>query len=145
MTFETEVPTQDEFAARIESAHAWLVAEVDERVTGYAYASRFHPRAAYRWSAEVSIYLGETSRGRGLGRTLLRALLDEVTDRGFVNAFGGIALPNDASVSLFESEGFRRIALQEQVGYKLWAWHDVGWWQKKLRDPPIPPPEISPG
>ena len=70
--------------------------------------------------------------------------LDELTERGFVNAFAGVALPNDASVGLFESLGFKRVAFQEKVGFKLGAWLDVGWWQKFLRPHDVPPPEIAP-
>jgi phosphinothricin acetyltransferase len=142
VTFETELPTEDDLRARIERAHLWLVAEIEE-VVGFAYAAPFHARPGYRWTVEVSIYLAEAARGRGLGRKLLTQLLDEITERGFVNAFAGVALPNDASVSLFESLGFKRVALQEKVGFKLGEWLDVGWWQRFLRPHDIPPPAIS--
>ncbi|HVF53707.1 MAG TPA: GNAT family N-acetyltransferase [Actinomycetota bacterium] len=141
ISFEEEVPTEGEIRARIEASHVWLVAEVAGQVAGYAYASRFHPRAAYRWSVEVSIYLADGHRGVGLGRTLLAELLERLTERGFVNAFAGTTLPNPASVKLFESFGFTKIAHQKGVGFKLGAWHDVGWWQIQLR-PPEPPPVL---
>lgn len=144
ISFETEPPNEEEMGARIARSHEWLVTENDGRVIGYAYAAPFHPRAAYRWSVEVSIYLAEDARGSGLGRKLLAELLDRLSSRGFVNCFAGIALPNAASVRLFESFGFSKIAHWTKVGFKLGAWHDVGWWQLPLREPPTPPPEIGP-
>lgn len=143
ISFETQPPTEAEMAARILASDAWLVYEDAEALLGYAYAAPFHRRAAYRWSVEVSIYLAEDARGGGVGRQLLGALLDDLRKRGFVNAFGGIALPNPASIRLFESFGFQQIALQKKVGYKLASWHDVGWWQLRLREPSIPPPTLS--
>ena len=111
---------------------------------GYAYAAPFHGRAAYQWSVEISIYLAKDARGSGLGRELLSELLDSLSQRGFVNAFAGIALPNPVSVRLFEAFGFEKVAQQRNVGFKLGAWHDVGWWQRQLRAPTSPPPDISP-
>lgn len=142
VTFETEPPTEAEFAARIERSHLWLVGTRDEKVAGYTYAGPFHTRAAYRWSAEVSVYIHPDHQGSGVGRALLQEMLDRLTMMGFVNAFAGVALPNDPSVRLFEAFGFERIALQKQVGFKLGRWIDVGWWQKHLRDRTTPPPEL---
>lgn len=143
VSFEEQPPTIDEMAGRIESSHVWLVSEDESGVHGYAYATRFHPRPAYRWSTEVSIYLAAEARGKGIGKRLLSALLDELRRRGFVNAFAGTTLPNAASISLFESFGFEKIAHQRKVGFKLGEWHDVGWWQLQLRDGPVPPPDIG--
>ena len=142
ISFETEVPSEEEMTHRIDHSHLWLVYEEAGRVLGYSYAALFHPRAAYRWSVEVSIYLAAAARGRGVGRDLLGSLLSELTEAGFVNAFAGVALPNLSSVRLFESFGFEQIALQKAVGYKLGAWRDVGWWQLQLRAPSVPPPEL---
>lgn len=143
VSFEVEPPTVEEVAARIARSHEWLILEHEDRVIGYAYATPFHPRAAYRWSIEVSIYLAEHARGSGLGRTLLNYLLERLSERGFVTAFAGTTLPNPASVRLFESSGFEKIAHQKKVGFKLGAWHDVGWWQRHLRPPTVPPPETT--
>ena len=142
VSFEERPPTLAEMERRVADSHLWLVAEQSSRVVGYAYAGRFHARPAYRWSAEVSIYLGDGARGKGLGRRLLNEVLRRLTARGFVNAFAGIALPNPASVGLFESAGFQKIAHQRQVGFKLGSWHDVGWWQLQLRERTVPPPEL---
>jgi L-amino acid N-acyltransferase YncA len=145
VSFEERPPSAEEMAGRIEASHLWLVADEGGEVQGFAYAGRFHPRPAYRWATEVSIYLAESARGKGLGKTLLRDLLARLTDMGFVSAFAGTTLPNDASVTLFESFGFKKIALWDKVGYKLGTWHDVGWWQLHLREPGHPPPELKLG
>lgn len=142
VSFESEPPSNDELVDRIESSQEWLVHERDNRVIAYAYAAPFHRRPAYGWSVEVSIYVATDARGTGIGRELLEELLRRLTERGFVNVFAGIALPNPASVALFESIGFEKIAHQKKVGFKLGAWHDVAWWQRQLRDPSIPPPTI---
>lgn len=143
ISFEESPPTIEEMPARIARGVEWLVYEEGSRIIGYAYAVPFHARAAYRWSVEVSIYLAEGMQGRGIGRALLAELLDRLRTRGYVNAFAGTTLPNPASSGLFESFGFERIAVQKQVGFKLGAWHDVGWWQLRLRDPTVPPPDLA--
>jgi L-amino acid N-acyltransferase YncA len=132
ISFEEQVPDIDEIARRIDSSITWLVCEVDGVVVGYGYAGRFHPRASYRWSAELSLYVAPRHQHKGLGRRLLEALLDDLRGRDFANALAGIALPNEGSVRLFESFGFRRVALYTHIGYKLGRWHDVGWWQLRL-------------
>jgi L-amino acid N-acyltransferase YncA len=146
VTFETEPPTLHEMRARIERSvkrYAWLVYERASELLGYAYANRFHPRPAYSWSVEVSVYVKPGFQGEGIGRSLLSALLESLVSRGYVNAFAGVALPNPASVKLFESLGFKQIALQKQVGYKLGRWRDVGWWQLELADASVPPPDLE--
>ena len=143
ISFEEEPPSADEVARRIAASHVWLVAEEHGDVVGYAYASPFHPRAAYRWSVEVSIYLAREARGRGVGKELLAPLLDRLREMGFVQAFGGTALPNPASERLLESFGFEKVAHWERVGFKFDAWHDVSWRQLTLQEPTVPPPELT--
>ena len=143
ISFEEEPPSLEQISERIARSHLWLVAELGDGIVGYAYASHFHPRSAYRWSTEVSVYLSPEARGRGLGRQLLGLLLERLREMGFVNAFGGVALPNPASVRLFESLGFRKIAHWDQVGFKHGSWYDVDWWQLRLRDASIPPPPLT--
>lgn len=143
ISFEEEPPSAAEMAERIAASHIWLVAEEDGEVVGYAYAARFHPRAAYRWSTEASIYLADDARGRGLGKQLMAALLERLTDMGFVNVFGGTALPNAASERLLDAFGFKKVAQWEHVGFKFDAWHDVSWRQLTLRDPSVPPPDLN--
>lgn len=143
ISFETETPSHPELRSRMGKSHEWLVYEGRDRVLAYSYAAPFHSRAGYRWSVEVSIYVADEARGRGVGRQLLDQLLDRLTRRGFVNAFAGITLPNPASVRLFESAGFEKVAHYRSVGFKLGRWHDVAWWQRQLRDPQGPPPQLE--
>ncbi|HXV14466.1 MAG TPA: GNAT family N-acetyltransferase [Candidatus Krumholzibacteria bacterium] len=141
-TFETEVPSPDEFARRIEvtlTQRPWVVAEEDGRILGYAYASPIKDRLAYQWSAEVAIYVAADARRRGLGRALYEALFRCLAGLGYVNAIGIIALPNDASIALHESLGFQKIAHLKEIGFKRGAWHDSGWWQKRLAPLPARP------
>src|SRR5689334_4212913 len=99
ITFELEAPDAAAFAARIAAAqarHAWLVAEQDGEVVGYAYAGAIRARPAYARSAETTVYLRQGLRRSGLGRALVTALLERLTEQGFARAFAGVALPNDA-------------------------------------------------
>jgi L-amino acid N-acyltransferase YncA len=144
ISFETEPPDAAEMRSRITTilaSHQWLVNEYAGHIQGYAYSTPFHARRAYRWSVEVSVYVREGARGAGVGRALLTALIEDCRERGFVNVFAGIALPNDSSRRLFEALGFERVALLRQVGFKLGAWRDVGWWQLRLIEAPPHPPE----
>ena len=143
VSFEAEVPTAEEVARRIEAAHPafpWLVADADGTVAGYAYASAHRGRTAYQWSVEVSVYVAEASRRRGLARLLYGALFDVLRLQGFANAYAGIALPNAASVGVHEAMGFEPVGVYRGVGYKMGAWRDVGWWALRLGDGVAPDP-----
>jgi phosphinothricin acetyltransferase len=138
-SFEVVVPTETEIAARIEGtvAHApWLVAVEGEDVLGFAYASKHRERAAYRWSVDVSVYVHGRARRRGMARGLYTSLFALLRRQGFYAAHAGITLPNPASVGVHEAMGFRPVGVYRKVGFKLGAWHDVGWWQLELRDRP---------
>jgi L-amino acid N-acyltransferase YncA len=145
VSFEERAPDAAEMAARIErysATHAWLVAELGGEVVGYAYATAFNERPAYRWSAGVSVYVGEQGRGQGVGRALYEALFDRLRERGSRMACAGITLPNEASVGLHESLGFERIGVNPEIGWKDGAWRDVGWYQLELAPAGEgPPPE----
>jgi L-amino acid N-acyltransferase YncA len=145
VSFEEEAPGAAEMAARIERygrSHAWLVAEREGRVVGYAYATAFNERPAYRWSASVSVYVGAEARGGGVGRALYEALFARLRERGFRTACAGITLPNEASLRLHESLGFEQVGLNRRIGWKHGAWRDVGWFQLGLAPPGEgPPPE----
>lgn len=145
ISFELHPPTEPEMCQRIRnvlSSHVWVVCADGQRLAGYAYASRFRPREAYQWTAEVTVYVDADQRGRGIGRALYTSLLEILRLQGFSTAIAVIALPNEASIKLHERLGFRALGVFERVGYKLGRWHDVGWWQRKLRDvepnPPLP-------
>jgi phosphinothricin acetyltransferase len=138
ISFETVAPTAEDMANLIAEtlpAYPWLVCEIGGQVAGYAYATKHRVRAAYRWSVDTSVYVAEGHGRRGVGRALYRSLFAVLTAQGFCNAFAGIALPNPASVGLHEVLGFTPIGVYRNVGFKLGAWHDVGWWQRSLRAP----------
>jgi L-amino acid N-acyltransferase YncA len=136
ITFEEERVTAQDMAARITETEGlslpWLVALVDGALVGYAYARRWRPRSAYRYSVETTIYLDHGHKGRGIGRPLYAALLPLVKDRGMHIAIGGVALPNEASIALHEKLGFERVATFREVGFKHDRWVDVAYWQLVL-------------
>jgi L-amino acid N-acyltransferase YncA len=145
VSFEERAPDAAEMAARIEryaAGHAWLVAEREGEVVGYAYATPFNERPAYRWSASVSVYVDEGARGQGVGRSLYEALFERLRERGFRQACAGITLPNAASEGLHRRLGFELVGVNREIGWKQGAWRDVGWFQLELAPAPEgPPPE----
>jgi len=139
VSFETETPTVEQFAARIAKAvdgWAWLVAEEDGECLGYAYATTHRERAAYRWSVETSAYVHPGHHRKGVGKSLYAELFERLSGKGFCNAFAVITLPNDASIGLHRSVGFEPVGVFKRAGWKLGAWQDVAWLQRKLRDLP---------
>jgi L-amino acid N-acyltransferase YncA len=151
VSFETEPPTAAQMAERIASClrtHPWLIAEDGDEFLGYAYATAHRHRAAYRWAAEVSVYVGPQARGRGVGRALYGRLLADLSRCGYRLALTGVTLPNPASVALHEAMGFEPVGVYRGVGYKLRAWHDVGWGQRAIgagtADVPAPPAPHTP-
>jgi L-amino acid N-acyltransferase YncA len=142
VSFEVEEPSVAEIRRRIGSVSArypWLVCVGPAGVAGYSYACQHRERAAYRWSVDVSVYVREGCQRRGVGGALYSALLDALRDMGYCNAYAGITLPNPGSVALHEKMGFRAVALYTEVGFKLGAWHDVGWWHRALAPHEVPP------
>jgi L-amino acid N-acyltransferase YncA len=136
ISFEEIAPDAGEMTRRMTASPRlpWLVAERTGAVVGYAYASLHHERAAYRWSADCSVYLAAGERGRGTGSMLYAELLPLLRRLGYTRVFAGIALPNEASVGLHESMGFTLVGVYHRVGFKHGAWHDVGWWELPLAD-----------
>jgi L-amino acid N-acyltransferase YncA len=137
ITFEEEAVGAYEMERRIDevqkSSLPWLVLEHDSRIVGYAYATRWRERAAYRFSAEATVYVSHEQPRRGFGSRLYRELFPLLQARGVNAVMAGIALPNDASVALHERFGLRKVAHLEQVGFKHDRWIDVGYWQSVLR------------
>ncbi|MGY1744330.1 N-acetyltransferase family protein [Blastococcus sp. SYSU D00695] len=142
VSFEAVAPTAAEMAGRIARAqerHAWLVAEVDGRVVGYAAAGEWMAREAYRWTCAVSVYLEPGRRRTGAGRALYGRLFPRLVERGYRTALAGIALPNPASEGLHRALGFTPVGTFERVGFKRGRWHDVTWFQRPLTDDDGPP------
>ena len=138
VSFETQPPTLDEMRQRIARTvkrFPWLVLEEDLPILGYAYASAHRERAAYGWSADVSVYIGEGLRRRGLGRALYTSLFAILKLQGFYNALAGTTLPNPGSIGLHQAMGFQPVGVYRTIGFKCGAWHDVAWWQLVLREP----------
>jgi L-amino acid N-acyltransferase YncA len=147
ISFEVEVPSVAEMAERIEktlATHPWLVFEDEAGVAGFVYAGAHRARPAYRWSVDVTVYIAERARRRGVGQALYQALFAILRRQGFHMAFAGIALPNAGSVGLHEALGFQPIGIYPKVGYKLGDWRDVGWWQMELQPMADPPAEPVP-
>ena len=132
-------------ARRIETVattHPWLVAERGGEVRGYAYACQHRERAAYRWAADVSVYVAAGERRQGHGRCLYEELFERLRHQRFQVACAGITLPNPASSGLHARLGFAEVGVSRRIGWKRGAWHDVGWWQLELAPPGTdPPPE----
>src|SRR3954462_8980514 len=114
VSFEERAPDAAEMAARIArygASHVWLVAEREGRVLGYAYATAFNERPAYRWSTSVSVYVDEHARGQGVGRALYEALFNRLRERVCSMASPGFHLQNAASVALHERLGFEPVGV----------------------------------
>ncbi len=137
ISFEMVAPSVEDFAGRIRkslSEWQWLVAERDGQCLGYAYGSMHRERAGYRWSVEVSAYVSPSHHRQGIGRALYLKLFEDLTQKGYCNAYAGITLPNDGSVGLHRSVGFEPIGIFKKIGRKFGQWHDVAWFQRGLRD-----------
>ncbi len=142
ISFEAVPPDRGEMAARMANTtprYPWLVCLIEGHIAGYAYASQHRTRSAYRWSVDTSVYVDAAHWRCGIGRGLYVSLLAILTAQGFFNAYAGITLPNPGSVALHEAVGFSAVGVYERVGYKAGAWHDVGWWQLRLRNDEVSP------
>ena len=135
ITFVAEAPTRADFVSRIsDPRYPFFVAEKNDRVVGYAYASMFRTKAAYRWDVEVSIYLAPGIEGQGIGSELMEALLAAVEKQGYLNAYSCITMPNDRSVALHRKFGFEELGRFPRSGYKHGKWHDVIWMGRPLAE-----------
>ena len=136
ISFEESAVSAHEMAGRIGAVAAaslpWLVAERDGQVVGYAYATQWKARGAYRYSAECNVYLAPGAVGTGLGSRLYAALFSELRNRKLHVAMGCIALANAASIALHEKMGMTQVAHFKEVGYKFGRWIDIGYWQCTL-------------
>ena len=135
ISFEEEPVSAAEMEERIRkvtAGHPWLVLEEDGQLLGYAYASTWRTRDAYRFSAETSVYVATGQHRKGVGERLYRALLDAMRERGFHSALGCLALPNVPSVALHEKLGFTKAGHMREAGRKFDRWVDVGFWELLL-------------
>ena len=142
VTFEYNVPSVEEFRRRIETVkrkYPWIVAEKDGRIIGYSYASAFHPRDAYQWSVETSIYVDSSMKRCGIGRQLHEVLEQRLKAQGILNLNACIAFinPEDEyltqdSVRFHEQLGYERVAHFHQCGKKFGRWYDMIWMEKLI-------------
>ncbi len=134
-TFDTEPQTLEEKLAWFhETSHPYvvLVGERDGQVAGWASLRRFRPKAAYRYTAENSVYVRRESHAEGIGTALMRTLLKKANENGFHTIIAGVAGNNPASVRLHQRFGFEVVGVEREVGYKFERWIDVTWMQKML-------------
>ncbi|WP_406148198.1 GNAT family N-acetyltransferase [Streptomyces sp. NBC_01012] len=147
LTFDTVAFTRDERLPWLHShpedgPHRLLVAsDPDTRhdapyVLGYATSSPYRPKAAYSTSVEVSVYCAPGTTGRGIGTLLYEALFDALSGEDVHRAYAAIALPNEPSVRLHDTFGFRHVGTYTEVGRKFGSYWDVSWYEKRLRGTP---------
>jgi len=113
----------------ISAVYPWLVFEEDDKIIAYAYVNKWKERSAYRYSVEDSIYVRHGYGGKGIGKKLLAALLDEVRKTKIHTIIAGITFPNESSIALHEKAGFRKVAHFSEVGFKFGRWIDIGYWE----------------
>jgi L-amino acid N-acyltransferase YncA len=149
-SFELEPPSVAEMTARFAAIEAaglpYVVAELDGRVAGYAYAGPYRPRPAYRYTVEDSVYVARFARGQGVGRVLLAAVVERAAASGMrqmVAIIGDSA--HAASIRLHERAGFRLVGTLEHVGWKFGRWLDTVIMQRSLGEgvASAPPERLS--
>lgn len=143
VSFEGVPPSAQEMRRRMLDAHAWLVADDGERAVGYAYGSRHRERAAYRWAADVTVYIDAAHHRAGLGRALYSALFERLRAAGLWTLCAGITQPNDASNALHLAMGFTPVGAFRRIGWKGGAWQDVLWLELDLRPGDDGPPRAE--
>ena len=129
------VATRDKIWRITRAGWPFLVAEVDERVAGYAYATQFRDRPAYRYTAEDSIYVHPDLMRRGVGKALLQALLERSAEFGFRTVIAVVGGAEPASVALHEACGFEEVGRLRRAGFKFGRWLDNVYLQIELSGP----------
>lgn len=144
-TFETEVPSVPLFKERISKylqKGPWLVAEDDDDIVGYAYATEHRGRAAYQWSIELSVYIHPDYRGQRLATRLYQCAIEIIHLQGYCTILAGITQPNEASDAFHKSIGFSLVGCYNNVGFKHGRWCDVKWYELSLNKFDLPPKPI---
>ncbi|MDO5079205.1 MAG: GNAT family N-acetyltransferase [Streptococcus minor] len=135
ITFETQVPSVQEFQSRIQTIldkFPYLVAEEADTILGYAYAHTYYDRAAYDWTVELSIYVDTKKTQVGIGNALYDALEEKLAQQNIINFLACISLPNEASICFHKKRGYKQIGHFKKVGFKFGQWWDTVWMQKSL-------------
>lgn len=154
ITYEYVVPTVEEFAGRIEKIlrhYPYLVAERDGEIVGYAYAGRFHERAAFAWDVETTVYVRGDQRKTGVGRRLYAALEEILARQNIRNLYACIAYPEEEdqfltrnSVRFHTRLGYRCVGEFPRCAYKFDRWYGMVWMEKRLREDQEPPRPVRP-
>ena len=149
VTFEYEVPSIAEFRERIrkvERKFPYLAAELDGETAGYCYASEFHPRAAYGWCAEVTVYLDMEKRQQGIGKKLYQELEKALKKQNILNLYACIAFPEEEdeyltrnSMEFHAHMGYRLAGRFQNCGYKFGRWYHMVWMEKIIGEHPEKP------
>lgn len=145
ISFEYNVPSLEEFALRfaeITAQYPWLVAEEGGCVCGYAYASQAFDREAYAWCVDLSVYVSQSARRRGIGSALYEALEIQLEKMGICNLLALITAENAASIAFHLHHGYEQVGLLPNLGYKFGQWHSLVWMQKRLRGLEAPGPAL---
>lgn len=135
ITFEEMPVSIRDMTGRIEQISAkypWFIMEEDSDILGYAYLNTWKERNAYRYAAEVSVYLKAGLEGKGRGTQLVQVLLEAARKAGLHTLVAGITLPNERSIALHEKFGFVKTARFREIGFKQERWLDVGYWELVL-------------
>ncbi|MDR1082724.1 MAG: GNAT family N-acetyltransferase [Coriobacteriales bacterium] len=155
ITFVSTLPTVEEIQKTmvdIKKRYPYLVCTIGDEVVGFAYANRARPHEAYRWNAELSVYIDAGYQGRGIATALYTALFQILKAQGFCNLYAVITLPNDPSIALHKHFGFKELATHRADGYKMGAWRDVLWMlyrvegvaSPEVHGPPTPLSKLRP-
>lgn len=142
ISFETETPTLIDFSNRLDAiikVYPYLVYMRNDKIIGYAYASKHKDRAAYRYDIDVSVYIKNDLQSQGIGTALYNNLFEILSGNKYYNAYAGITLPNEKSIALHYKFGFKEIGIHHNTGYKFNKWHDVMWLEKQLKNYSIEP------
>ncbi|WP_420387224.1 GNAT family N-acetyltransferase [Roseivirga sp.] len=146
ISFEIEVPSEEEFQERIRAYSAtapWLVAELNNRIIGYAYATAHRSRQAYQWNQEVTVYVHQEYRRFGVAKKLYLLLLNMLRSMNYEKAIAVITLPNEASVAFHQNLGFQHIGDMSNIGFKHGQWYNTSWWDYKLQPNNSPPQPLK--
>lgn len=142
ITFEYEVPSEEEFKNRIQkisSKYPWIVCEIDGKVAGYAYASQFRERIAYTWTVELSIYISQDYQRNRIGTALYRTLIELLRLQGYYTAYAVITHPNEKSEKFHEKLGFKSVGIFHNAGYKLNKWSGIKCYELTIAEYPEKP------
>lgn len=141
-SFEYDVPTEENFAGRLDSigkAFPWLVCENEQgEILGYAYAAPAFERAAYMWDADLSVYIAPRAHHRGIGRVFYALLENILEQQGYHNIYALVSGANTPSIAFHRAVGYELMCVMPKTGFKHDAWHDMYWFHKRLFSPDAP-------